>query len=110
MIGAIPEGGKRLPQLRFIEAMLVHYGEVRRCHLMGAFGYNSPISASSIFSDFRARFPHAMRMDGLSKSWAVCPGFVPVLLEVSAKEYLQAAQLMAVQQIVQDEDGLQCRV
>lgn len=28
MIGAIPEGGKRLPQLRFIEAMLVHYGEV----------------------------------------------------------------------------------
>ena len=101
---------KNLPRLRFVEAMLAHYGEVRRCHLQRAFSLSSVVSASFIFNDFRARFPDAMEIDAKSKSWRARPGFAPVLLEVSAKEYLQAAQLMAVQQIVQDEDGLQCRV
>jgi siroheme synthase len=44
-----------------------------------------------------------MEIDAKSKSWRARPGFAPSLLTVPALEYLQAAQLMAVEQIVQDE-------
>ncbi|WCH25213.1 hypothetical protein [Aeromonas salmonicida] len=91
---------KNLSRLRFIEAMLALHGEVRRCHLQRAFGFGSASPASNVLSEFRALFPEAMVLDGKTKTWLACAGFVPVLLTVEPQEYLHAAQVMAVEQIV----------
>ena len=86
-----------------IEAVIVAHGGVTRIHLQRAFDI-AEAQATRIFSSYRALHPNNIALDNSDKLYKPMQTFRPVELEkfcVNAERFLDAAQVLAGQQIVQ---------
>ncbi|ENC6657620.1 hypothetical protein ABKY47_002069 [Aeromonas hydrophila] len=91
---------KQLPKLRFIEAMLLKHGHLHRAHVQRAFDFQTA-RASQLIKLYLTLNPGAMALDHSTKTYRPCDGFKPAFLHVDPQAYLDAAQVMAVEQIIQ---------
>lgn len=99
--------GKQLARFRFIEAVLMIHGMIRRVHIERAF-WVQPAAASRIITEYKEAVPGALTCTRSAKYGAGAvnlptPGFQPVFLNVAPQEFLAAAELMAGQEIIKVE-------
>ncbi|MAD75994.1 hypothetical protein [Pseudoalteromonas sp. SR41-6] len=90
----------------FIEAMINVHGSIKRCHLCRAFGVTEP-TATRIFKEYRVKYPKNIVLDQSSKSYKKSDSFKVENLKIEANEFLNAAQIMSENLIV--ERGEKCR-
>ncbi|MGR3968461.1 hypothetical protein [Shewanella sp. 1180_01] len=97
--------GKTLGRFRFIEAVLIVHGVIRRAHIERAFWVNSA-TASKVISLFKQASPSALKMSRSAKYGGGninvrSINFKPIFLHTSPSEFLAAAELISGQQIVE---------
>ncbi len=91
---------KVVPRFKFIEAMLLVHGECGRNHLIRAFGLG-PAAASTLMSQYREICGDGVQLDHSKKRTVPTQGFKPLYLNCPAEEFLEAAQIMACEPIIQ---------
>lgn len=96
---------KVIAKFRFIEAVLMVHGVIRRAHIERAFWVNSA-TASKVISLFKQASPSALKMSrsaqyGGGNINVRSVNFKPMFLHTSPSEFLEAAELIAGQQIIE---------
>ena len=84
----------------FIEAMILEHGSIQRCHICRAFGVTAP-TATRIFREYRNAHPDNLKFEPSSKSYQKSKDFHGYNLECHSSEFLEAAQTMSENTIIQ---------
>lgn len=89
---------KRIARFRFIEALLLEHGYVRRSYLHRAYGISLP-QVSRLLVEFREAAPEAAEFDPSTKTWTLREGYKPKWLETCPREFIDAMITVACEPI-----------
>lgn len=81
-------------RFKFIEAMVLEYGEVKRCHIMRCFNIAEAAASRTTTAYINASGNYIVK-------GKPCPQFKICYLDIKPNEFLAAAQIMANEQILQ---------
>lgn len=87
-------------RFKFIEAMILRYGEVKKVHIQRCFDVSSP-TATRILANYKTENKDSIYCDHKDKTYKATDSFVTKFLDYDADEFLNAAQLMSNQLIIQ---------
>lgn len=89
---------KRIARFKFIEALLLEHGHVRRAYLHRAYGISLP-QVSRLLVEFREAAPEAVVFDPSAKIYLVSEGYKPKWLDTCPREFLDAMITVACEPI-----------
>lgn len=89
---------KRIARFKFIEALLLEHGHVRRAYLHRAYGISLP-QVSRLLVEFREAAPEAVVFDPSAKTYLVSEGYKPKWLDTCPREFLDAMITVACEPI-----------
>jgi len=87
-------------RFKFIEAMILVYGSVKSVHIQRCFDIAAP-TARRVLSNYKKENKDSLYCDHSDKEYKPTDSFITKFLDEDAVTFLNAAQLMANQLIVQ---------